>query len=98
MHEQTLLPGAYAEEKLTTRDQQKLRIPASALAMKSSGTFVAAIDSQSSIQIKAVQLGRDFGTEVEITAGLQGDESLVVNPPDELSSGDQVSFTSLGAE
>jgi hypothetical protein len=29
-------------------------------------------------------LGRDFGTEVEITSGLRGDERLISNPTDNL--------------
>jgi hypothetical protein len=35
-------------------------------------------------------LGHDFGSEVEVVAGLTGDESIVVNPPDSLVSGEEV--------
>jgi len=34
--------------------------------------------------------GRDFGTEMEILAGLKGDESVVINPPDSLTNGEPV--------
>ena len=34
----------------------------------------------------SVTRGRDFGTEVEIIAGLNGDETVIVNPPDSLVS------------
>jgi hypothetical protein len=34
-----------------------------------------------------VTAGRDFGTEVEIVAGLKGDERLITNPPDSLVDG-----------
>jgi hypothetical protein len=35
-------------------------------------------------------LGRDFGSDVEVLTGLNGDEHLVVNPPDSLVSGQEV--------
>jgi hypothetical protein len=37
-----------------------------------------------------VILGRDFGTKVEISSGLRGDEAIVINPPDSLISGQAV--------
>jgi hypothetical protein len=32
-------------------------------------------------------IGRDYGTQVEITAGLQGWEYIIVNPGDEVREG-----------
>jgi hypothetical protein len=40
------------------------------------------------IAIRAVQLGRDYGTETEITAGLQAGETVVVNPGDGTRAGE----------
>jgi len=37
-----------------------------------------------------VTLGRDFGSEVEVLTGLNGDENLIVNPPDSILSGQPV--------
>jgi hypothetical protein len=34
--------------------------------------------------------GRDFGTEIEIVAGLKGDEWVVLNPSDSLTNGTEV--------
>jgi hypothetical protein len=33
---------------------------------------------------------RDYGTEVEVTAGLNGDEALIINPPSALLEGTMV--------
>jgi len=38
----------------------------------------------------AVTPGRDFGSEMEILAGLNGDEAVVINPPDSLTKGETV--------
>jgi hypothetical protein len=44
-----------------------------------------------------VTLGRDFGTEVEVLTGLNGDEQLIVNPPDSIVSGQPVRLAQSGA-
>jgi RND family efflux transporter MFP subunit len=94
----TLLPGAYAEVKLEASGaENNLRVPASTLLLKSSGTFVAAVDRDSLVRVIPVQLGRDHGASVEVASGLRGDESLVVNPTDELSNGERVTLTRVGA-
>ena len=38
----------------------------------------------------AIQLGRDFGTQVEVVAGLDPKDQVVVNPPDSLVDGEEV--------
>jgi hypothetical protein len=35
-------------------------------------------------------LGRDYGKEVEVVSGLNGEENIIDNPPDSLISGEQV--------
>jgi multidrug efflux pump subunit AcrA (membrane-fusion protein) len=39
------------------------------------------------ISLRAVQVGRDYGTLTEITAGLQGGQTIVVNPGDDTREG-----------
>jgi hypothetical protein len=41
-------------------------------------------------ELKPITIGHDFGSEVEVVAGLDGNESIVVNPPDSLVSGEAV--------
>jgi membrane fusion protein, multidrug efflux system len=38
----------------------------------------------------AIALGRDFGNTVEVVSGLTGAESVVINPPDSLRTGQMV--------
>jgi hypothetical protein len=42
------------------------------------------------VAITDVTPGHDFGSEIEIMAGLNADDQVVVNPPDSLVSGQQV--------
>lgn len=93
-----LLPGAYGEVTFSTHRQgTSLRIPAGALLLKPQGTFVAAVSADERVKVIKVTLGRDFGSEVAVVAGLSGDEQLIVNPADDLTDGEQVALGAAGA-
>jgi len=87
----TLLSGAYAEVhlKLPTATSAFI-LPVNTLLFRSEGLRVAAVTDGRHAELKQVTLGHDFGSEVEVVAGLTGDESIVVNPPDSLVSGEEV--------
>jgi multidrug efflux pump subunit AcrA (membrane-fusion protein) len=44
--------------------------------------------------LKPIKIGRDFGDQVEIVDGLNIGESIIINPPDSLSSGEVVRIVS----
>jgi hypothetical protein len=54
---------------------------------KAEGLQVAVVKDGKTIKLIPVTPGRDFGTEIEIVAGLKGDESVVLNPSDSLNDG-----------
>ena len=87
----TLLSGAYAEVhlKLPTATSAFI-LPVNALLFRSEGLRVAAVTDGRHAELKPVTLGHDFGSEVEVVAGLAGDESIIVNPPDSIVSGEEV--------
>jgi multidrug efflux pump subunit AcrA (membrane-fusion protein) len=45
-------------------------------------------------QLVPVTIGRDYGTTVEITAGLQPTDQVIVAPSDSLTSGTRVRIAS----
>ena len=47
--------------------------------------------------MKAVVIGRDYGTEVEIVHGLGKDDVLIINPPDSLAEQAQVRIANPAA-
>jgi RND family efflux transporter MFP subunit len=87
----TLLSGAYAEVhlKLPTAASAFI-LPVNTLLFRSEGLRVAAVTDGRRAELKPVTLGHDFGSEVEVVAGLSGNESIVVNPPDSIVSGEEV--------
>jgi RND family efflux transporter MFP subunit len=86
----TLYAGMYGQARLQiNQTNSPLVIPTSALIFDSGGTKVWTVD-QGKAQSKKVQVGRDFGTQVEISSGLDGTESVVTNPGLWLADGAEV--------
>jgi RND family efflux transporter MFP subunit len=85
-----LLPGAYVQVALPLSASSSLSIPSNALLFRGEGTRVATIDAGGKVTLKAVTLGRNNGTTIEVTSGVQASDRLVLNPPDSLVDGDVV--------
>lgn len=89
-----LLPGAYAEVhfKIPAVTHTYI-IPVGALLFRSEGLRVATVQADGRALLKQITLGRDFGNVVEVTGGLDGNESIMENPPDSIVDGEQVRVT-----
>jgi RND family efflux transporter MFP subunit len=83
-----LLPGMYLQVRFRLEAPQGLvRVPGAAVVTRAGGTRVAVIDGSGTVHYRPVELGRDYGQVVEVTAGLTGGETLVVRPGDDLPDG-----------
>jgi RND family efflux transporter MFP subunit len=84
-----LRPGMYVQVKfIFDRHIPPLMIPAAALVVTSTGAQQVAVpDEQNHVQYRTVQLGRDFGAEIEVMAGLKAGETIIVHPGDALAGG-----------
>src|ERR1700676_5154028 len=71
-------------------DPHLVTLPSPALVTGRQGTQVAVLDSQDKVVLRTVQLGRDLGDSVEITAGLSPSDRIINNPPETLAAGDTV--------
>jgi multidrug efflux pump subunit AcrA (membrane-fusion protein) len=77
----TLRPGIYASVKFAiNRNNPPFILPDSALVVNAGGTQVATVTKDQTVHYQKVAVGRDYGTEVEITSGLTGNESLIATP------------------
>jgi RND family efflux transporter MFP subunit len=87
----TLLSGAYAELHLKLPNSATAFIlPVNTLLFRQEGLRVAAVTDGKHAQLIPITLGHDYGNEVEVIAGLNGNESIVVNPPDSIEPGQEV--------
>ncbi|MBC7662592.1 MAG: efflux transporter periplasmic adaptor subunit, partial [Caulobacter sp.] len=87
-----LLPGAYVQLALPLSASATLSVPSNALLFRGEGTRVATVDAQGKVTLKAVTLGRNNGTTVEVSGGLLATDRLVLNPPDSMVDGDVVTL------
>lgn len=77
----TLRPGMYANVRFAiNRANPPFVVPDSALVVNAGGTQVATVTKDHTVHYQKVAVGRDYGTEVEITSGLTGNESLIATP------------------
>jgi RND family efflux transporter MFP subunit len=92
-----LLTGAYAELHLKLPGNvSTFTVPVNTLLFRSEGLRVVSVKDNKATLLP-LTLGRDFGTEVEVLTGLNGDEQLIVNPPDSIVSGQPVRLAQSGA-
>ncbi|MBS1812434.1 MAG: efflux RND transporter periplasmic adaptor subunit [Acidobacteria bacterium] len=86
-----LLPGMYAQVKFALPSvQDAVIIPATALVANAEGTQVLTLRPDQTVHVQKIEVGRDYGKEIEVIAGLQGDESIITNPSDALHEGTRV--------
>jgi multidrug efflux pump subunit AcrA (membrane-fusion protein) len=71
-------------------DPNTVRLPATALLPVDRGFQVAVLGDDNRAVFKPIQLGRDFGDSVEVTAGLAPQDRVIDSPPETLQSGDMV--------
>jgi RND family efflux transporter MFP subunit len=90
----TLLQGEYAQVRFAaTLSGKRLTLPINALLFRPEGTMAAVVGDGSRITLKKLTTGRDLGNSVEVLDGIAPEDAVVINPPDALENGEQVSVT-----
>jgi RND family efflux transporter MFP subunit len=78
-----LLPGMYSEVNFTTpRMEPPLMLRADALVVRANGAHVAVVGDDDVVHFQNVQVGRDYGDQMEILGGLAKGQRVVVSPGD----------------
>jgi RND family efflux transporter MFP subunit len=87
-----LLTGSYAEVHLHVPSANStLLIPVSTLIFRSERLQVGVVRN-GKVELADLTPGHDFGSDIEVVAGLKADDQVVMNPPDSLVSGQQVNM------
>ncbi len=86
-----LLPGGYAQVHLQVHLQsERLQVPVNALLFRSEGLRAVVIDANHRVRLQALDIGRDYGTSLEVLNGLKAEDWIVLNPPDSIENGEEV--------
>ena len=86
-----LFAGEYGQVRLPVTPQQPVSIiPSSSLVFNAAGTEVATLSDDDKVHIKNITVGRDLGTELEVTKGLSPQDRVIVNPAEQTVEGAEV--------
>jgi RND family efflux transporter MFP subunit len=87
-----LLTGSYAEVHLHIPSQHStFLVPVGALIFRSQHLQVGVVRN-GNVVLAELTPGHDFGSEIEVVAGLNADDQLIINPPDSLVAGEKVNI------
>jgi len=92
-----LLPGSYAQVHFGVKaTATRMSVPVNALLFRGEGPRAAVVGSDGKVHLKAVVIGRDYGTDLEILSGIDPSDNIVLNPSDSLEDGQTVHVTKAG--
>jgi RND family efflux transporter MFP subunit len=85
-----LQPGVYCTVELKIpRTSPALIVPASAIIFNQNGMQVAVVEN-GTVHLHKIVITTDYGTEVEVNAGVMDGDQVVLQPPVNLVDGDKV--------
>ncbi len=86
-----LFAGGYGQVHLpVTPKKGVMVVKTSSLIFNSEQQHVAVLDAQNKVHFKTIEVGRDFGTDIEVTGGLDPADHVVDNPGERIDDGSEV--------
>jgi len=86
-----LLPGSFGEVHFAVGSGvNKVTVPVNAMLFRAEGPRVAVVGPDGKVQLRPINIGRDYGTTLEILGGVSPSDQIVINPSDSLEEGQQV--------
>jgi membrane fusion protein, multidrug efflux system len=97
--ENKILPYSFGEVTLKTDTKHPLlTLPANAILFRAQGLQVGVVLPDNTVELRSVQIGRDFGTTIEILGGVSRTDRVIENPSESLVSGIKVRIQNSTAE
>jgi membrane fusion protein, multidrug efflux system len=88
-----LLPGSFGEVHFAIGSNvNKVTVPVNAMLFRSEGPQLAVVGPDNRIHLRAINIGKDYGTTLEILAGVLPQDQIVINPSDSLEEGQVVNL------
>ena len=86
-----LFAGSYGQVELPVTPQRPVMvIRSSALVFSAAGTDVAVLGDDGRVHIKPITIGRDLGTDLQVTGGLTVDDRVILNSGERTGEGAEV--------
>jgi len=88
------LPGGYAQVHFDiVTDHPPLVVPGNTLIFRQAGPQLGVVDDDGTVHLKKITIGRDLGSSLEITDGIEPDDQVILNPSDSLTDGQKVNIS-----
>jgi RND family efflux transporter MFP subunit len=88
-----IIAGGYAQVSFTeAKMEAALMLPANSVLFRAEGPQVCVVQPDGKVEVRNVKLGRDFGQAIEILAGVDAKNRVILNPTEALVSGSMVSI------
>lgn len=88
-----LFPGSFGEVHFAVGSNvDKVTVPVNAMLFRAQGAQVAVVGPDKKIQLRPINIGKDYGTTLEILGGVTTADQIVINPPDSLEQGQEVNI------
>lgn len=88
-----ILAGGYAQVRFTEAKMEAvLTLPANTILFRAEGPQVGVVQSDGTVEVRGVKLGRDFGQTIEVLVGVAPEDRVIVNPSESLASGATVNI------
>lgn len=98
-HSGILEPGMYADVDLSAkRVTPPFLIPANALLVRTDGSQVALVGSTGAVRLQKIEVERDYGDRLEVSAGLHDGDSVILNPDEAIAEGVRVVPVTVAAK
>lgn len=94
-----LLPGSFGEVHFAVGSNvDKVTVPVNAMLFRSEGPRLAVVGPDKKVELRAINIGKDYGTSLEILGGVGTGDRVIINPSDSLEPGQAVNVAEAPAE
>ena len=94
-----LLAGSFSQVRFPElKPEAALTLPANTLLIRAEGPQAAVVGADNKVKLHTLTLGRDFGSTVEVIAGVIAEDRVILNPPDAITEDAEVRVTDLQAD
>jgi multidrug efflux system membrane fusion protein len=86
-----LLRGSFGEVHFSPKTTaEKVTVPVNAMLFRREGAQLAVVGADNKVQLRAITIGRDYGTTLEVLGGVTFEDRIIINPADSLEDGQTV--------
>jgi RND family efflux transporter MFP subunit len=94
-----LLPGSFGEVHFAVGSNvDKVTVPVNAMLFRSEGPRLAVVGPDKKVDLRAINIGKDYGTTLEILGGVTVADLVIINPSDSLEPGEVVNVAMSPAQ